>query len=158
MNKSLETFLPQPLHDKAKLATVVMKFLDLSMKMKAANSKDCQRLLLCQLNGQVSGQSLNNWHLGQVCSLGLAKMASGSHTASMQNMVIRVIKFSTEGYKIRYIFGQKSSYFKANYCILYIGIAPSCQKLGIILENKRQKCQYLTKNVLLKYGSCKIRK
>ena len=110
---ALETFLPQPLHDKAKLATVVMKFLDLSMKMKAANSKDCQRLLLCQLNGQVSGQSLNNWHLGQVCSLGLAKMASGSHTASMQNMVIRVIKFSTEEYKIRYIFGKKSSYFRA---------------------------------------------
>ena len=86
-----------------------MKFLDLSMKMKAANSKDCQRLLLCQLNGQVSGQSLNNWHLGQVCSLGLAKMASGSHTASMQNMVIRVIKFSREGYRIRYIW-QKNIY------------------------------------------------
>ena len=121
-----------------------MKFLDLSMKMKAANSKDCQRLLLCQLNGQVSGQSLNNWHLGQVCSLGLAKMASGSHTASMQNMVIRVIKFSTEGYKIRYIFGQKSSYFKANYCILYTGIAPSCQKLGIILENKFRFLHFFT--------------
>ena len=104
---ALETFLPQPLHDKAKLATVVMKFLDLSMKMKAANSKDCQRLLLCQLNGQVSGQSLNNWHLGQVCSLGLAKMASGSRTASMQNMVIQVIKFSTEGYKIKCIFWPK---------------------------------------------------
>ena len=69
--------MPQLLHDKAKLATVVMKFLDLSMKMKAANSKDCQRLLLCQLNGQVSSQSLNNWHLSQVCSLGLAKMVSG---------------------------------------------------------------------------------
>ena len=138
MYLALETFLSQPLHDKAKLATVVMKFLDLSMKMKAANSKDCQRLLLCQLNGQVSGQSLNNWHLGQVCSLGLAKMASGSRTASMQNMVIRVIKFSREGYKIKQIFGQKSksSYFKANYCILYTGIAPSCQKLGFILENK----------------------
>ena len=47
------------------------------MKMKAANSKDCQRLLLCQLNGQVASQSLNNWHLGQVCSLGLAKMIGG---------------------------------------------------------------------------------
>ena len=74
---TLVTLHPQLLHDKAKLATVVMKFLDLSMKMKAANSKDCQRLLLCQLNGQVSSQSLNNWHLSQVCSLGLAKMVSG---------------------------------------------------------------------------------
>ena len=73
----LATLLLQLVHDKAKLATVIMKFLDVSMKMKAANSKDCQRLLLCQLNGQVSGQSLNNWHLSQVCSLGLAKMVSG---------------------------------------------------------------------------------
>ena len=59
------------------------------MKMKAANSKDCQRLLLCQLNGQVASQSLNNWHLGQVCSLGLAKMAGGRASTTASSSVAR---------------------------------------------------------------------
>ena len=41
-----------------------------------------------------------------------------------------------KGYKIRNIFGEKSTIIKWNYQILIIGVMVSCQKLGIILENK----------------------
>ena len=51
-------------------------------------------------------------------------------------MVIPVVEFSREGYKIRKIFGKKSTVVAWNYWILRIGVVSSCQKSGIILENK----------------------
>ena len=45
-------------------------------------------------------------------------------------LVLQVDEFSREGYKIRYIFGQKSTYSKE------IIVVSSRLKLGIILENK----------------------
>ena len=46
-------------------------------------------------------------------------------------MIIWIVEFLREGYKIRKIFGQKG-----NNCILWIDIVASSQKLGIISENK----------------------
>jgi hypothetical protein len=46
-------------------------------------------------------------------------------------MVIRVVVFSSGGYKIR-----KINITKGNYRILQIGVVARCQKLGLILENK----------------------
>ena len=51
-------------------------------------------------------------------------------------MAIPVVEFSSEGYKIRKAFLQESTVVKWNYWILRIGVVASCQKLGIILENK----------------------
>ena len=45
-------------------------------------------------------------------------------------MVIRVVGFSSRGYKIRNIFAYESTYPKD---ILRIGVEVSCQNLGIIL-------------------------
>ena len=49
-------------------------------------------------------------------------------------MAIWVIKVPREGYKIRYIVGQKSTLLQENYFIYWIDIVSSRQKLGIILE------------------------
>ena len=51
-------------------------------------------------------------------------------------MVVWVVEFSSGGYKIRNIFCLKINIPKGNYLILRIGVVSSCQKLGIILENK----------------------
>ena len=52
-----------------------------------------------------------------------------------------------KGYKIRKVFGYKSTAVKWNYWILRIGVVASCQKLGIILENKVILKLMLSKNV-----------
>jgi hypothetical protein len=54
----------------------------------------------------------------------------------LQSMAIPVMEFSREGYKIRKVFGKKSTAVKRNYQILIIAVMASCQKLDIILENK----------------------
>ena len=54
----------------------------------------------------------------------------------MSAMAIPVAEFSREGYKIRKVFGKKSTVVKWNYQLLIIGVMSSCQKLDIILENK----------------------
>ena len=51
-------------------------------------------------------------------------------------MVIWVVDFPREGYKIRLIFWLKINITKGKYCILWTDVVASCQKLGIILENK----------------------
>ena len=70
------------------------------------------------------------------------------------SMVVWVVKFSREGYKIRWIFGPKINILKGNYCILWIDVAASHQKLGIILQierlkNWRYQNMLFTKNELL---------
>ena len=47
-------------------------------------------------------------------------------------MAIRVIEFSSGGYKIRKKFGLRINILKENYWILRIGLVGRCQKLGII--------------------------
>merc|ERR1712001_451168 len=42
------------------------------MKSVTANSKDCQRLHFCRVNDQTAHQSLLNWQLSEICTLGLA--------------------------------------------------------------------------------------
>ena len=54
-------------------------------------------------------------------------------------MAIPVVEFSRERYKIRKVFDKKSTYPKEiiDFENWYpVGIVASCQKLGIILENK----------------------
>ena len=56
-------------------------------------------------------------------------------------MAIPVVEFSRGGNKIRKCFGQKINCSQWNCPILRIGVMVSCQKLGIILENKViEKC------------------
>ena len=74
----------------------------------------------------------------------------------MYIMAILVVEFSREGYKIRKVFGSKSTVGKWNYWILRIGVVGSCQKLGIISENKvvNKLCYQkmsITKNLLLNW-------
>jgi hypothetical protein len=73
-------------------------------------------------------------------------------------MVIWVIKFSTEGYKLQneIDFLPKINIFKENYCILYIDIAKSCQKLGAIFENRVQQNLKFKENVCNKKRSPKL--
>ena len=44
-------------------------------------------------------------------------------------MAFPVVEFSREGYKIRKVFGSKSTVFKWNYQFLKIGVMGSCQKV-----------------------------
>ena len=76
-------------------------------------------------------------------------------------IAIPVVEFSRQGYKIRKVFGKKSTLFKWNYQILRIGVMASCQKLGIILvingfKNWFYQKMSITTNVLLNsYSSMK---
>ena len=65
-------------------------------------------------------------------------------------MVMWVVEFSMEGYKIKMIFGQKINIFKKKSCILWIDIVASRQKLGIILEKKASQNLKLSKNTFFK--------
>ena len=58
--------------EKGKIASVIMEFVHLWMRSIAANSKDCQRWHFCHTNDQISRQSLFNWQLAEVCTLGMA--------------------------------------------------------------------------------------
>lgn len=58
--------------EKGKIASVIMEFLHLWMKSIAANSKDCQRWHFCHTNDQISRQSLFNWQLAEISTLGMA--------------------------------------------------------------------------------------
>ena len=51
-------------------------------------------------------------------------------------MAISVVEFPREGYKFRKFFLLKINIPKGNKSILRMGVVASCQKLGIILENK----------------------
>ncbi len=62
------------------LATVVMSFMHQFMKIAAANSKDCQRLLMCQVNKELASRSIRDWQLSEICSLGIARRFSKSDT------------------------------------------------------------------------------
>ena len=53
-------------------------------------------------------------------------------------------------------FGPKINIFKRNNCILRVGGAPVCQKLGMILENKVVQKLKLEKNVFYKKWSPKL--
>ena len=55
-----------------KISSIIMDFMNLWMKSVTANSKDCQRLHFCRVNNQVAHQSLLNWQLSEICTLGLA--------------------------------------------------------------------------------------
>ena len=55
-----------------KISSIIMDFMNLWMKSVTANSKDCQRLHFCRVNDQVAHQSLLNWQLSEICTLGLA--------------------------------------------------------------------------------------
>ena len=46
----------------------------------------------------------------------------------IQGMAILVVEFSSEGYKIRKVFGWKSTVVKSNHWILWIGVMGRCQK------------------------------
>ena len=76
-------------------------------------------------------------------------------------MAFPVVEFSRQGYKIRKVFGKKSTLFKWNYQILRIGVMASCQTLGIILvingfRNWFYQKMSITTNVLLNsYSSMK---
>ena len=78
-------------------------------------------------------------------------------------MVIWVVEFSREGFKIRKMFVQKIKIFKENCCILWIDIVASNQELSIILENNSfSKLEvikiYLLKKSLLNWYWKRIRK
>ena len=78
--------------------------------------------------------------------------------ATNPNKVIRVVEFSSGGYKIWKIFAYESTYPKEIIAILRIGVVVRCQKLGIILVIKSFKnwCyQKMSKrkNVLLNWYS-----
>ena len=70
------------------IASIIMKFIDLWMKLQAANSKDCQRLLLCQLNQEISEENSNSWNLSQVCSLGISKFAARRNETDMKYLLL----------------------------------------------------------------------
>ena len=83
--------------------------------------------------------------------------------AKAKCIVIWVVEFSREGFKIRKMFVQKIKIFKENCCILWIDIVASHQKLGIILENNSfSKLEvikiYLLKKLLLNWYWKRIRK
>ena len=60
----------------------------------------------------------------------------------MRIMATLVVEFSREGYKIRKVFGQKSTVVKWNYQIWRIGVVVSCQKV----PNLSFKVNFLVKN------------
>ena len=57
--------------------------------------------------------------------MSLYRFYSGSNIC----MAFPVVEFSREGYKIRKVFGKKSTVFKWNYQILKIWVMGSCQKV-----------------------------
>ena len=59
--------------------------------------------------------------------------------ATNPNKVIRVVEFSSGGYKIKKIFAYESTYPKEIIAVLRIGVVARCQKLGIILVIKSFK-------------------
>jgi hypothetical protein len=63
-------------------------------------------------------------------------------------MVIWVIEFPRERYKIRYILAQKSTYSEE--IIIFLELVMSRQKLGVILENKVLQKLKLSKRVDIK--------
>ena len=71
-------------------------------------------------------------------------------------MAIPVVEFSRGGYKIRKIFWLKINIPIGNQWILRIGVVASCQKLGIILENKVIERLLLSKNVNYKKSAPKF--
>ena len=62
-------------------------------------------------------------------------------------MAIPVLEFYRKEYKVRKVFGQKSTVVEWNYQILIIGVMASCQMLGTILENEVIYELILSKNV-----------
>ena len=73
-------------------------------------------------------------------------------------MAIPVVEYSRKGYKIRKVFGKKSTVLKWNYQILRIGVMASCQKLGISLvingfKNRFYQKMSISTNVLLNWYS-----
>ena len=69
--------LLQPsIENDGKIAYIIMEFINLWMKLQSANSKDCQRLLMCDLNHVISGQDSDHWNLSQICSLAVSKYAT----------------------------------------------------------------------------------
>ena len=70
-----------------------------------------------------------------------------SYFVPLEGMAMLVLEFSREGYKIKKVFGQKSTVVKWNFWILRIGVLASCQKLSINLENKVIYKLMLSKNV-----------
>ena len=58
-------------------------------------------------------------------------------TTLVDIMAFPVVEFSREGYKIRKVFGKKSTVFKWNYKILKIGVIGSCRKV--------QECDFKSK-------------
>ena len=74
---------------KGQVANVILTFLDLWMKILAANSKDCQRLHFCLVNEQIaSSNSLDHWELSQICSLGVAKFAAGKNQTDLKLLLM----------------------------------------------------------------------
>lgn len=71
--------------DKGKSATLVWKYLDLWMRIQAANSKDCQRLEMCLVNEDTAPQ---DWVLSQICSLGVAKFAAQSNQTDVKLLLL----------------------------------------------------------------------
>ena len=58
--------------NEGKISSTIMDFMNLWMKSVTANSKDCQRLHFCRVNDQIAHQSLLNWQLSEICTIGLA--------------------------------------------------------------------------------------
>ena len=70
-----------------------------------------------------------------------------SYFVPLEGMAMLVLEFSREGYKIKKVFGQKSTVVKWNFWSLRIGVLASCQKLSINLEYKVIYKLMLSKNV-----------
>ena len=55
------------------IASVIMDFVHLWMRLQVAATKDCQRLHFCETNEENSKHGKVQWELSEICSLGIAK-------------------------------------------------------------------------------------
>ena len=88
--------------------------------------RNCYLVGLNDLDGaQTYVQDVQAKYMNDLISIGVA--------GTLYIMAFQVVEFSSQGYKIRKVFGKKSTVFKWNYQILRIGVMASYKKLGIIL-------------------------
>ena len=88
--------------------------------------------IICKLQ-----RILLNWII-RILAFHVIWLASKNRSNNLRLCIMAtpVVEFSRVGYKIRKVFGKKSTVVKWNYQILITGVMVSCQTLGIILENK----------------------
>lgn len=71
-----------------RIASSVMEFMSLWLKLLVTNSKDCQRLHFCEANESTSKKSLIDWNISEVLSLRTAQLVAKSAQNDLKDLLL----------------------------------------------------------------------